>query len=344
MTNKRATNIQQVAKIVGCSRVTVARVFSNKVKVSDKTRRKVLKAAEESGYSPNLLARALRGGKTNSIALVCSLTGAHNPSEVPQEISRLFWENEAKSSFWGRAPMETMPMLLNDYLQRSVEGIVFEWQLSRRHEIPRKLLEEFKAAVIISGEEQDIDADQVIWTRSEAICEAVDFLLKSERKHPALVCVPESNRTKLAAFDKTLEKYGINPAEHHIFPEPNINLANPKGCHDTLSLKFPSGKIPFDSLVCASDELAIVCISWLKENGIKVPEDVAVIGFNNSELSAFISPPLASAERKHKEIGRTAYELLSSRMKNPDLPKRRIHIPMEFAWRESAGKYNRKGK
>jgi DNA-binding LacI/PurR family transcriptional regulator len=338
MLKKRATNIQHVAQHAGCSQVSVARVFSGGVKVSEKLKQRVLKAAEETGYSPNLLARSLRGGKSNTIALVCSLVGAHNPSEVPRKISKLFWDNEGKSSFFGMTSVDTLPLLLNDYLQRSVEGLVLEWQLPKHRTIPSEFIEQFQAAVIISAEKQDVKADQIIWDRGKAVCEAVDYLMKSGRKHPAIICDHGSNRTKLMAFMKKLEEYGLDPTEHHIFSESAITLRSAQDCYEILSLKFPSGKIPFDALVCANDQLALAANCWLKENAYRIPEDVAVVGFDNTQMGKFISPPLASVERKHSLVGKAAYELLSSRLKNKDLPPRDVYIAMEFVWRESAGK------
>lgn len=340
MLNKRATNIQHVAQHAGCSQVSVARVFSGGVKVSDKLRQRVLKAAEETGYSPNLLARSLRGGKSNTIALVCSLIGAHNPSEVPRKISKLFWDNEGKSSFFGMTSIDTLSLLLNDYLQRSVEGLVLEWQLPKHRKIPRELIEQFQASVIISAEKQDVLVDQIIWDRGKAVCEAVDYLMKSGRKHPVLICDRGSNRTKIKAFMEKIEEYGLDPAEHHIFSESDMTLRSAEDCYEILKEKFPSAKIPFDAFVCANDQLALAVNCWLKENAYKTPEDIAVVGFDNTQMCRFISPPLASVERKHSLVGEAAYELLSSRLKNKDLPPRDVYIPMEFVWRESAGKNN----
>jgi DNA-binding LacI/PurR family transcriptional regulator len=78
-------------------------------------------------------------------------------------------------------------------------------------------------------------------------------------------------------------------------------------------------------------------IYWLNKNGYKVPDDVAVVGFNNSPTAVYTFPPLASVERYHDKISQVAYELLSSRLKNPAMSPRCVNLSMTFIKRKSAG-------
>jgi LacI family transcriptional regulator len=306
------------------------------ISYSKETQERIQKAAKEMGYAPNQLAQTLRSGKSNSVALLFNLTGSHNPAEVPRFVSKLFWDNEGKTTFISSVGSETLEMQLSSYLQQCVQGMALEWGITKKGEIP-KSFESFPAPVLISPMKQRIDADQIIWTRGEAIKNAVNHLIASGRKSPALLLSPNSNKTKWKAFDEQLKKYNLPPEEHHAFPQQGVDMALPDECYNFLKVRFSSGKCPFDSFICGNDELATATIYWLKKNGYKVPSDVAVIGFNNSQSAKYLFPPLASVERKHKEVGETIYELMSSRIENPNLPRRHIHIPMEFVWRKSAG-------
>ena len=86
-----------------------------------------------------------------------------------------------------------------------------------------------------------------------------------------------------------------------------------------------------------NDEIAIAAISWFKTMHIRVPEDVAVIGFNDSESGRFFDPPLASVDRKDHRVSDAIDRMIHRRLENPDLPIQRKVIEMEFIRRRSAG-------
>jgi DNA-binding LacI/PurR family transcriptional regulator len=332
--------IKDIAKACGVSIAVASVSLRNKkgtTSYSKETQRRVIAAAKELGYVPNPFAQNLRNGQNNSIALLFSLVGPHDSAAIPQKISKLFWDNEKKPTFISRtAPIETLQMQLTNQLQQHIPGIALEFSSPLSNEAA-KLLKQFIAPVLVTRTKSDIDIDLIFWDRKAAIRKAVDHLIKSGRKKMALLCEPRSNPTKQEAFDKQLQKYNINPDKHHIFPEDGRSLTNADNAYNIINTMYSGKKFPFDSIVCSNDELAIASIYWLKENGYNVPEDVAVIGFDNSQNAKYIFPPLASVERKHDKIGETIYNLLSSRLKCPKLPKRTINVEMEFIWRKSAG-------
>jgi LacI family transcriptional regulator, galactose operon repressor len=329
-------SLKDVAEAAACSQVTVSRVFSGQIKVADKTRIKVMKAAEALGYTPNLLAKSLRNGKSNMIALVFNLMGPHDPAEVPQTISKSFWDNEKKIYFISNRVIEVFNEQLLNYQQMRFEGIILEWS-SRMNASQIDILKKFKAAVLITPQKYDIALDQIIWDRTQSIRDTVDYLVKSGRCSPAFIIEPNSNATKLGAFKEQLAKYNINPENRCIALEEDKLYITAQHHYEALKKYYPDGKHPYDAFLCSNDEIAKMAIYWLNEHGYKVPDDVAVIGFNNSQTAAFNMPPLASVDRRHSEMSKIAYDLLSSRMKNPALAPRCIDLPMRFIRRESAG-------
>ena len=97
------------------------------------------------------------------------------------------------------------------------------------------------------------------------------------------------------------------------------------------------GNFQHDAIITANDEVAGAVITVLVKNGIKVPEDVAVIGFNDSMFSKHFIPPIASVNRRDNELAAMTVEMLMERLKNPELPPRSKSLAMEFVKRESAG-------
>ena len=99
---------------------------------------------------------------------------------------------------------------------------------------------------------------------------------------------------------------------------------------------FPN-KISVDAIFCFNDIGAMYVMRELSQRGVRVPEDVAVVGFNNTQAGRVWSPPIASGDRKPAELAATIDRLINDRLERPDDPSRRVTVHMQFIWRESAG-------
>ena len=97
------------------------------------------------------------------------------------------------------------------------------------------------------------------------------------------------------------------------------------------------GRNPFDALICSTDEGAAAVINYLYDMGCKVPDDVAVSGFNNIDITSYFKPPLASVDRRNQDVAECVTKMLLNRIANKDLPQQHEVIKMKFIHRESAG-------
>jgi len=132
-----------------------------------------------------------------------------------------------------------------------------------------------------------------------------------------------------------MKKHDMKKADCNFLSEVN-RIFDAKTCYKALGL-LKNKVFPFDALICGNDDVAVGALKWLSENNLRVPENVAITGFDNNSFSDFLPIPLASVDRKNTELGAKAYELLSERLKTPGLPHQTIKIPMSFIWRQSAG-------
>jgi len=332
---RKSVSIKDVARKAGCSQVTVARVFSGAVRVSEKRRNNVLAAAKELGYSTNILARGLRGGGTNSVAVFFVRASLGTGRQVPDIISQLFWDNEKKVSFLGQTSSDdVLAVILDDLLQRHFDGMIIELPISIKNK-PFEVLKKFPAAVIISAEKQNSDMDQIIWDRTSGIREAVNHFVKTGRREIGFLADAEMNRTKYQAFISQMRKHRMDTLKTATLSEA-WDMHDATSCYETLS-SLKNAAFPFDAIICGNDNIAVAAMKWLSDKGIRVPEDVAITGFDNDSFSEFLPTPLASVDRKKMETAHEAYKLLSARMKNPGLPQKTVRIPMSFVWRQSAG-------
>jgi LacI family transcriptional regulator len=338
----RRSNIQDVARLAGVSRATAARVFADSPNVAPATRTKVLEAAKLVNYTPNPMARGLKGGPTNSVGVLWSLGGNVYAAEITRQIAQSLHQRGYMAhvvDFGGDPALDRE--ILQEYARRGMDGLVLQTDTMRwligdpaNHE----LLRPFKAVVLVTPKKEDLPYDQVVRDRNGAYREAAAHFAESGRKKPAiLISYVNMNQPKADAYLDELRLRGIQ-----LYPEPIIDISQQgsfslKQTAQLLKSQFENETFPFDAVMCSNDATALVMRDWLCRNGLRTPEHVALIGFNDSEIAPYMDPPLASVDRRSSEVAHAIMELLLARLNQPDRQQQIQHIPMKFVWRESAG-------
>jgi DNA-binding LacI/PurR family transcriptional regulator len=233
--------------------------------------------------------------------------------------------------------IEVILSMLHEFANRGVDGVVV--QISGEIEVDRELTETlltFPASLLVLREPSDAKIDQIVHDRSAAIQQVADCFIQSGRTRPGLAIPRSTSAKKIGAFVEEVRHCGLD-----VQPSAIIDIGKEEQvgqhCYELLRSRFPDGKIPFDCLFCSADEIATAAISWMKTMRIRVPEDVAVIGFNDTESGRFFDPPLASVDRKDSRVSDAIDRMIHQRLDNPNLPIRREIIEMEFVRRRSAG-------
>lgn len=332
--NLSTTTIRDVAEVSGFSAMTVTRCFG-KGYISDKARKKIEAVAQELGYVPNQLAQTLRHGKSNVIAGLWQL-GMTSITDFTS-----LWLGECIADE-GYVPWVSNTLCqwvqvrasLRNFLSQKVAGLIFQatTTLLEDNEI-QCLLNNFPSVVLIVPEEVDLPYDQLIHRRGPAVEQIVDYLTGKGRRRLCFLTTPNNNRHK--AF---INKVSENPdVAYHEIIEPHYVIPNMgEGTCQALLEKYPDS-IPFDALIAIHDEGALALISMLKKRGIKVPEDIAVVGWNDSDFSRYADPPLATVYRNSQKMVAKAVSMLIARMKKAGSAKAIRNIDMKFIPRESAG-------
>ena len=198
----------------------------------------------------------------------------------------------------------------------------------------------FKNVVIVAPEAVENQFDNLTLDRTQAIRDIVDYFAATGRKRIMLLTTINTDRE--SAFIEQIRFHNSAYSEDsviHVKANYDGNDSSSKrwDCFvNTLKNKF-HGKIPFDALICSTDEAAAAVINYLYELGCKVPEDIAVSGFNNSGMTAYFRPPLASVDRRNQEAAENITEMLLNRIKTPALPPQNRKLEMKFIHRKSAG-------
>ena len=337
-------NQNKLAKSLGVSQYTVSVALGRKGRISEVTRKKVLEAAEAQGYRPNILAAGLRGSKTMTIGMVWLFVDPWTGDSIIAYdlLERLQLKDYSAIQVQHHEDPKVLCRQINNLISRQVDALVLR-------ATPPQLMNPDVLEVIKSGPpvlavtREDIPefpGDILIHDRNKAIHQIVEYFAKTGRKRPAMALsmAQESNPPKYKAFAEACGNMGIK--KH---PKMLLDLDYPHCSEETgerhlhaMQKYFPD-EVDIDALFCFNDVGAMYAMHELQQRGVKVPEDIAVVGFNNITPGKITSPPLATGDRKPELMAEKLEEMLMKRINQPDLEMQRETIHMEFVWRESAG-------
>jgi DNA-binding LacI/PurR family transcriptional regulator len=342
-TKSHRVTAQRIGELAGVSAATVSLVLNNRadaLRIAPETQQRVADAARKLNYVPNYLARGLSGASTRTIGLLWPLGGAPGNAQIAYHLV----QNLAKQgylSFLTDAigdPHYTQRCLA-DLEQRSVDGIiVYAGGPVLQNKNICRALERFPRAVVIAARTMDLATDFIHHDRQAAMRKVADHFVDSGRQQMAVLTVGQANPTKIEAFTQQLAKRGV-PRRNLVVLQAEFR-DDRRLVDDAIALlesRYPQGKPSFDALACTDDDLAAGVTSWLQSRGVRVPQDVAVTGFNNVGMGRHLTPALATVERNDEQVAHLAEQMILARIADPKAPWRREAVPMTFLWRTSAG-------
>ncbi|MCD8121747.1 MAG: LacI family transcriptional regulator [Clostridiales bacterium] len=329
-----AANINDVAKAAGVSLATVSRVVRGQDCVRRDTREKVLRAIDDLNYTPNALARQLRTQETKIVIVI-----------VP-DIKNAFFheilfgiETEATKNGYQVliADMHNEPTIEKHYFhaiqQRQVDGII-----SLSSNIAYELIEQVaeESPIIVACQYlKDSSVPNITIDNVAAAKTAVDHLLNMGHRNIAFLGGPMDSllyQDRYQGYLSALKSRNL-PVNPHLIAdtEPSI-MGGYDGMESLLALE-PSVSAVF----AAGDTMAIGAIKALKSSGRRVPEDCAVVGFDDIELSSIWEPTLTTIRQPKYQIGTQSFLKLLKLMRKEPLLHTQSVLPFELVIRESCG-------
>jgi LacI family transcriptional regulator len=333
--NPRIT-MADVAERAGVTKTTVSRVLNSKGEISDSTREKVLKAVETLGYRPSRLARGLATDRTYLLGLILPSISNDFFTDIARGAEDAAWQNGYKivlcntESDWDRE--DGMYQFLEDL---QADGVIL---CSPRlpNERLRPLIEKNPNTVIINSKfEVPAELSGSVQTddRSGTI-QAVNHLLRSGRNNLVYFAGPpdsRSNRERQQGFIDALEAAGHGPDPARIVQTQPANLSG--GYSEAKNVLAASSRI--NGVVCFNDLVAAGFIRVCFELGIRVPEDIAVVGCDDILLASLIHPSLTTLRSPKQEIGAIATHILLERIRGT-WDHEPVILPQTLIVRESA--------
>ncbi|MET9111683.1 LacI family DNA-binding transcriptional regulator [Streptomyces zhihengii] len=330
--------IKTVAARAGVGRTTVSRVINGSSLVSDEARSAVMTAIAELGYVPNSVARGLVTSRTDSVALV-----------VPESESRLgsepYFSAVIRGVSTGLADTRTQLQLVlvrdageRDQLTRSVterrvDGVLL---VSVHADDPLPgLLEEMGLPTVLAGRRSPGESLSHVYADNlGGAASAVRHLLAGSRRTVTTVAGPmdmDVGLSRLRGWRQALDAAG-RPSGEDLVAVADFTEEGGRRAMGELLDRVPS----LDAVFVASDVMAAGALRELRTRGRRVPEDVAVVGFDDSFLARHTDPPLTTVRQPVEELGVTITRLLLAEIADPSTPRQHVVLPTELVVRGSA--------
>ena len=312
-------SIKEVAKLAGVSIATVSRYINNPDQVKDKTRIKVQEAINETGYAPNKLARNFRRGKTHVIIVVVPSIGVPFFDGVMEGI----W-HVAKEQGYSILVRETRlgEMEFDEFskmvISKEADGIILLSTLS-----PFK----YKESIHVNGDKESKQIPIVLACENiseemkefpsvridnpAAAMEATNYLISLGHKKIAFIRGRSNSTLTLGrenGYRQAMTAAGITVEDEWVL-EGQMSIEGAR----RSTRQLVNGRVPPTAIFCSNDEMAMAAIHEIKANGLRVPEDISVIGFDDIRFAEIMDPPLTTVGQPAIEIGeRATYRLLQA--------------------------------
>ncbi len=332
---RQRVNIKRVAREAGVSTQTVSRVINNRPDVSPETRQRIQQIIERLGYQPDAIARSLVSRRTRTLGLITADFGDYFFTQV---IAGAEAEARRQGYFFmlgstQRNP-EDEPVYIRLLTERHVEGILWARPSSEpddRHLMA--LLEEGVPVVTTAYHLPNqtltvVDVDNVDGAQQATRC-----LLDNNRRQIAMITGPASWKSVIdrsQGYRCALEAVGI-PFASALVSEGDWSYASGYRAARELVARGKS----FSALFAQNDQMAIGAMHALRETGKRVPEDVAVVGYDDIPVAEFCDPPLTTIRQPMCEVGQVATRLLIQATEQSESPPKPALLKTTLVKRKS---------
>ncbi|OFW64394.1 MAG: hypothetical protein A2Z35_05415 [Actinobacteria bacterium RBG_19FT_COMBO_36_27] len=326
-------NYSDIAKLAKVSPTTVSHVINETRFVMPETKRRVLKVMKKLKYQPNLLARSLATGKTHTIGLVIS--DIRNPfyPELVQGVEELAVKNDYNVFLCNTDyDIEKGLKSIGALIKRKIDGIIVA-SSQVGSSIINQLMDTDVNFVLVDWGKRNVGVDSLYFDYRVGIAEAIAHLISLKHRNIYFISGPKTLKTakiRIRNFIDVAEKYS----------DDNLNYKIVEGDHkmeggSRAAQKILKEKILPTAVVCSNDLTALGAMKAFKAKGVKVPDNISIIGLDNIALTEIVSPTLTTIELERYRIGEASMELLLNRIKDKKLPKQTRIFKTKLIVRES---------
>ncbi|MCL4115417.1 UNVERIFIED_CONTAM: hypothetical protein GTU68_027977 [Idotea baltica] len=326
--------IKDVARIAAVSTTTVSHVINKTRFVAEATQKRVWEAVEELNYAPSAVARSLKCNTTRTIGML--VTQSFNPffAEVMHGVENYCYKQGYTLFMCNtEGDLDKQKHYLRMLSEKRVDGLLV--MCSDLNEQLLALLEKNTELpmVIMDWGPDSPRTDKIIDNSEKGGYLATKHLI--ENGHTQIACITGqldklTCKERVRGFERAFAEFNLTSNPEWIL-EGDFECASASKAVD----KILAMKDRPTALFCFNDIMALAAISKIQQAGLKVPDDISVIGYDNIELSAYFSPPLTTIHQPKRRVGKTAVEILLERIKDKHHERRVFEMQPEVVSRSS---------
>jgi LacI family transcriptional regulator len=337
--------LRDVAKAAGVSIKTVSRVVNNQGEISAATRQRVQATIEALGYRPNVIARSLVNRRSQTLAVVTAGLEHYGPQQtvvgVEQECEALGYS--LLLDLFNRPDHADADAALDALVVRRVDGIVWavpeidgNWAWARPD-----FLMQLPPIVFLSASVEPQPGLHVVGVDNRnGAAQVTQHLLDQRRRKIGLITGERGWRAaceRQAGWEAALRRAGLSPSPDLIATGDWSAASGERGMRQLLE-QHPN----LDAVFACNDQMAVGALGVIRQAGYRLPEDIALVGFDNIPESAYFWPPLTTVFHRHNEVGHLAVGVLhrlieASRREESEPAPNMISITPQLVIRQSSG-------
>ncbi|TLU99111.1 LacI family DNA-binding transcriptional regulator [Dyadobacter luticola] len=315
-----AITIKDIAKALNLSTSTVSRALRNSYEINPETKRLVMEYAEKMNYRPNPIALSLKDSKSKSIGVIIPEIANHFFSQLINGIESIAYNlGYHVVIFQSHDSYEREVANTNYLVSRKVDGLLISLaSLTTNLFHFQDLMEKGLPIVFLDRVPKEIETHKVVADNFDGSYRATVHLIESGRRRIAHVTSPiylSITTERLAGYKKALEDFDIPFDESlvkYCIYGGKVVEENEAAMEELLNLPEPP-----DAFFTASDRLTTGCMAVLQKRHIKIPEEIAIVGFTNISVAELLNPPLTAVVQPAMEMGQQAVELLIRLIEHP---------------------------
>ncbi len=330
--SQKLTTLNDVAALAGVSYQTVSRVINNSSAVAEKTRLNVFSAMETLNYIPNQVAQKLAGKQIYTLGLATTDLALHAPSKIASAIKKQANElgYSVVISMTQELEAAAVKKAVNELLAQRVDGIIINIPLNNEQAI--EINELCCNTFVVFLDIDPVSPLRSIMTNSfEGGVQGARHLVELGHKSIALIQGPESSissQLRLQGWMKVLNAEDIQPFSL-LRGDWSAESGYQLGCRLVAYPKKPS------AILVANDQMALGVLRALHESGIDVPNQISVIGYDDTDDSAYFYPPLTTIRQDFDLLGRKAAEFMINLLAKSNIAPIQSVLPTELVIRQT---------
>ncbi len=340
--------IKDIAKKTGVSHSTVSRALGGNTLISEKTAKRIKKVAQEMGYQPSAAARSLKTNQTRVLGVIVNSIDDPFFSEILFGI-----EDAAQSAGYSlfiassQYDQNREQKIVQTMMEQRTDGVII-CSTSFSADKGRQLLANGFPVVVVNYKAEENFNFSIYHDDVNGCRQITRHLIDLGHTKIAFLGNSRSGRTsmdRLIGYKQEMQKADLLINEDYIYEvegsEPDLGA---QGLHYFINLPHPP-----TAIICFNDMVAIGVLHACKQEGIRVPEDISVTGFDNITFSAYTSPPLTTLDQPKYTIGKEAAQLilnlLNTKIEHVDQPQQEKILEGKLLVRQSTAKpsYTPKG-